>query len=407
MSRVLVHTGPYPVDEQLGGIGLRLWETAQLLADAGHPVTLALPRPSPFGHPGITVTARPWQDLLDGADAVLTTDLPDTRLLLAARTRGLLQVVENAPPIEHLHYERLAAADGQALYEDTVARWRLQLLLADHLLVRSEAERASTLGALVAAGRLSAAHHRAGPSLEHLISLLPIGFNAYSRAAADAAGPGEAAVDVVWSGGAWDYCHPALLLPALAHALALGRPLTLRMLYEPGEAFRHQVRALGLDDLVRLPAGPLHHTDRDRLLNSARCLAITGARTAENATCHRLRLRDAALYRLPVVVDPHGATGEVVAALGIGALADPADPKALADALITATGDGPVRTGYLHRLDTARTDRFRLENHLGPLLNLLNQGRPAPDREHGAHHAAIQHLLDNHPQLTHTAPDVI
>ncbi|MGW3185002.1 hypothetical protein ACWDD9_37585 [Kitasatospora sp. NPDC001119] len=405
MTTVLIHSGPYPVDDELGGIGIRLWETAQVLADAGHRITIAVPRPSGFTHPGVTVTTRPWEELLAGHRVLVTTDLLDTRLLLAAHAAGLLLVAENAPPIEHLHYDALAGPDGQDLYADTVARWRLQLMLADHLLVRSEAERASTLGALVATGRLSAAHHRAGPALNHLLSLVPIGHNRHSAQAA-AATPAGPPVDVVWSGGAWEYCHPSPLLPALDHARGLGRELTLRLLYEPGPAFRAQVHAMDLDGLVQLPNGPLGHHGRDRMLNGARCLAITGAHTAESQTCHRLRLRDAALYRLPVVADPHGATGEVVAALGIGPVADPADPKALALALLAATDDGPARTGHLAALDLA-APRFDLERHLRPLLRLIAEARPAPDRNDPAHHAAVARLLADTPALTTSAPAII
>ncbi|MGA5703063.1 hypothetical protein [Peterkaempfera bronchialis] len=405
MTTVLVHAGPYPVDDRLGGIGIRLWETAQVLADAGHQVTIAAPRFSGFTHPGVEITTRRWEELLPDHRVLVTTDLPDTRLLLAAHRAGLILVAENAPPIEHLHYDALAGPDGQFLYADTVARWRLQLMLADHLLVRSEAERASTLGALVATGRLSAAHHRTGPGLEHLVSLVPIGHNRHSAQAA-AAAPTGPSVDVVWSGGSWEYCHPVSLLPALAHARDRGRKLTLRLLYEPGPDFRAQVQALDLGGQVQLPEGPLGHRDRDQALNGARCLAVTGARTAENQTCHRLRLRDAGLYRLPVVVDPHGATGDLVAALGIGTLADPADPEALARALITGTDDGPPRTSYLAALDRA-AGRFDLARHLQPLLHLLADGRPAPDRDEPSQHAAVARLLADAPTLKSTAPAII
>ncbi|MBD0692476.1 hypothetical protein [Streptomyces sp. CBMA123] len=405
MTTVLFHAGPYPVDDGLGGIGLRLWESAQVLADAGHRVTIAAPRPSGFTHEGVTVTTRSWGELLAGHRVLVTTDLPDTRLLLAAHAAGLLLVAENAPPIEHLHYDALAGPDGQDLYADTVARWRLQLMLADHFLVRSEAERASTLGALVATGRLSAIHHRAGPALDHLLSLVPLGYNRHS-AQATAEAPIGPPVDIVWSGGAWEYCHPSPLLPALLHARGLGRELTLRLLYEPGPAFRAQVHALQLEGQVQLPEGPLRHRDRDRMLNGARALAITGSRTAENQTCHRLRLRDTALYRLPVVADPYGSTGEAVAALGIGVVADPADPKALAVALLAATDDGPARTGHLAALDLA-APRFDLERHLQPLLHLIAEGRPAPDRDDPAHRAAVARLLADTPALTTSSPAII
>jgi glycosyltransferase involved in cell wall biosynthesis len=403
--------GPYRVDDQLGGIGLRLWEIAQVLGDAGHQVTLAAPYPSDFTHPRVRILAGRDSEVLAASDVLLTTDLPDTRLLLQAYEQGVLIVAENAPPIEHLHFDTLAGASAEAqyLYRDTVARWRLQLMLADHLVVRSEAERASTLGALVATGRMSAAHHQRNAALGHLISLVPIGFNQHSLTTAHQAPPVEAGTcDVLWNGGVWDYCHPTPVLAALAH-LGPNAP-TLRLLYEPAPAchaaLQQRADELGVADRVLWPTGSIPHRGRDGWVKAARAVVITGERTAENMTCHRLRLRDAALYRLPVVADCYGATGDLVRALGIGPVVDPADPAALAAALQQATCDGPARSQYLTALDEAR-DRFVLERHLAPLLALLDDGHLALDRGEPEHQRAIRKLLDQHPALRQQPPVVI
>ncbi|MFG1879582.1 hypothetical protein ACGFIV_32590 [Sphaerisporangium sp. NPDC049003] len=411
MSGVVILCGPYPVDDGLGGIGLRMWELAQLLADAGHQVTLVAPRTSDFTHPGVRITTGDARDQVKACDVVVTTDLPDTRLVLTAYRAGKLIVAENAPPIEHLHYDKLSGAAGEELYADTVARWRLQLLLADHLLVRSEAERASTFGALVAAGRMSTTHHRTDPALRHLVSLLPIGFNRHSaRTAAAATAQQAGRCDVLWNGGVWDYCHPAPVLAALAAAAKTGSALSLRLLYEPAPVPRadlqHLAKELDVVGHLRWPTGPVPHRGRDAWVKAARALVVTGGRTAENMTCHRLRLRDAALYGLPVVVDSHGASGDLVAALGIGPAVDPADPDALARALLDAARDGPARRRYLTALAAAR-DRFTLERHIGPLLRLLDSGRPAPDRHALAHCRAIDTLLAEHPALDQRPPAVL
>ncbi|MFC1435364.1 hypothetical protein ACEZDB_32460 [Streptacidiphilus sp. N1-3] len=410
MSRIAILAGPYRVDDQLGGIGLRLWELGQALADAGHQVVVVAPYASDFTHPGVRLTTDASEAVAQ-ANAVLSTDLPDTGLLLAAHRQGKLLIAENAPPIEHLHFDALAGQRGPALYADTVARWRLQLLLADHLLVRSEAERTSTLGALVALGRMGRVHHRSDPGLGHLVSLVPIGFNRHSAlAAAQARTDPNARCDVLWNGGVWDYCHPAPVLAALADAAAQGVALTLRLLYDPGPERSAELRQLadryGVADQVLWPSGTVPHRQRDAWVKAARALVITGQVTAENLTCHRLRLRDAALYRLPVVLDAHGATGDLVSALRIGPVADPGDPAALAHALICASRDGEPRASYLSALDGARP-RFVLERHLGPLLKLLDEDRPAPDRDSPDLRRAVESALAAHPALTEAPPAVI
>ncbi|MEE1744069.1 hypothetical protein [Streptomyces sp. JV184] len=413
MSRIGILAGPYPVDDQLGGIGLRLWEIAQVLADAGHQVTICAPRASDFSHPGVSIVAGREEEVAASSDAVVTTDLPNAQVLLAAYEHGTFLVAENAPPIEHLHFDSFAGPDADALYRDTVARWRLQLLLSDHLLVRSEAERASTLGALVAAGRMSAAHHRVGADLASLVSLVPIGYNRHSLRTADtAAARTGAECELLWNGGVWDYCRPDPVLHALAADPTSA--FRLRLLYAPPpdrlEGLLARADDLGMADRVLLPEAPVAHRARDGWVKAARAVVITGERTAENMTCHRLRLRDAALYRLPVVVDGYGATGDLVAALGIGPVVDPNYPQALAAALRHAACDGPERDGYLDALDTARSPRrgrFALERHLAPLLGLLESGHRAPDRTDRHHQDAIHTLLTCHPGLREQAPAVI
>lgn len=403
--KITVFCGPYPVDEYLGGTGLRMWELAQVLADDGAQVTVVVPRPSLFTWAGVTLTTfseDTWPGLIAEADAIITTDLPDTRLLLHAYHCGVLTVVENAPPIEHLHYAELRShPDPQALYDELVDRYRLQLLIADHLLVRSPAERASTLGALVAAGRLGWRHHRQSPSLAHLITLLPVGFNRASAQHAAAASPGERA-DLVWNGGIWDYCEPSPLWPALARLRDDGQPLTLRLLYPPlpqeHVALTAAISRHGLADMVEIPHEPVPHHQRDGLLLAARAIACTGHDGAETQTCHRLRLRDAFLYQLPVIIDHYGASSDLVTQYRIGAAVDPGDVRTLAGALAAAVADGPARDGYLAALAGAR-DGFTFEFAITGLRAFLAAGQHAPDIGTRRHKEAFADLMSRRPML--------
>jgi hypothetical protein len=403
--RITVFCGPYPVDEHLGGTGLRMWELAQVLAGDGADVTLVVPRPSTFTWPGVTITTfteDAWPGLIAGADAVITTDLPDTRLLLHAYHCGVLTIVENAPPIEHLHYAELRSApDPQALYDELADRYRLQLLVADHLLVRSSPERASTLGALVATGRLGWLHHRQSPAMTHLITLLPVGYNQHADSRAAAIAPGTRA-DLAWNGGIWDYCEPSPLWPALALLRDAGQPLSLRLLYPPPpharDAITTAVSEHRLDGLVDVPDDPVPHHQRDGLLLAARAIVCTGRDGAETQTCHRLRLRDAFLYRLPIVIDHYGASADLVAQHHIGTAADPRDTPALAAALAAAARDGATRHGFLAALEHAR-GRFTVEASMAGLRDFVSAGRHAPDIGTRRHKEALADLLNRRPLL--------
>jgi hypothetical protein len=314
----------------------------------------------------------------------------------------VLTIVENAPPIEHLHYAELRSApDPQALYDELADRYRLQLLVADHLLVRSAPERASTLGALVATGRLGWLHHQRSPAMSHLITLLPVGYSQHADSRAATVAPGPPA-DLVWNGGIWDYCEPSPLWPAFALLRDSGQPLSLRLLYPPPpharDAIDTAIRNHQLDGLIDVPAAPVPHHQRDGLLLSARAIVCTGRDGAETQTCHRLRLRDSFLYRLPVVIDHYGASADLVAQYRIGAVADPRDTPALATALAAAARDGTTRDGFLAALEHAR-GRFTFEAGITGLRGFLATGRHAPDIGTRRHKEALADLLNRRPML--------
>jgi glycosyltransferase involved in cell wall biosynthesis len=406
-----VFTGSYPVDDELDGVGLRLWELAQLFADAGHDVVLVVPRASAFSHPSVrfeVFSEGSWPTLVDASDVVFSGDLPDTRVLLHAHAAGKVIVAETAPPIAHLHLPRVRRGErGALLYRGVLARWRLQLLLADHLVVSSEAGRAAILGALTSMGRLASVHDPREPSLRHFLSVVPVGFTQHAALSAAAARPEGPPVDLVWNGSVSEVCAPDPVLEAMAAANAAGHRLTLRMMYVPDPEtlarLEHMIGVLGLVDQVQWPRQAPLHGRRDGFMKSVRAIVITGRQTAETATLHRLRLRDSGLYGLPVVVDHYGATADLVAAYGFGAVADPTDPGGFATALLGAVRDGPVRAGSLNALYRHR-DRFELERHIGPLLDVLATGRRAPDIGSVGHRRAVDGLVAGQPEVREAAP---
>ena len=263
----------------------------------------------------------------------------------------------------------------------------------------------------MATGRLHSLHQDRGPALSGFLSLVPIGFNRHAKRAAGAGTWTGYSVDLLWNGGIWDYCHPGPLLNALRIARDDGHALSLLFLYTPAphvqDLIQQQLRWLDLDAQVSWPTSSLPHRERDFLLRAARALVFTSDRpTAENVTCHRLRLRDAGLYRLPVVSDHFVGTGTFIKASGIGAAVDPTDSRALATALINATHNGRPRERYLAALD-AHQERFSLETHLVPLLEFLSAGRRAVDAGSTARAQAISDLLRAHPSLVEAAPPVL
>lgn len=411
--RVSMFTGPYPVGEHMGGIGLRMWEIAGALADHGIDVTLACPPGSDTGWSGpgrrVTVTGEDnWAHLVDAADAVLTTDLPDARVLLRAWHRRIPQVADNAVPVEHLDYAAVTAADNPTeAYDDLRDAFLLQAWTADHFLVRSAVERAGLIGALAGIGRLGPAHHGTARTLAHLVTSVPIGFTGTASTPAQAAAATVAATEYAWSGGVWDFSDTAVLAGAVARLRDQGRPVRVRMLYLPppdqvigeGQRLRHLIDRLNLREHIVLPARPLPHTERDGVLAAAGALVCFGRPGVENDTCHRLRLRDALLYRLPVLIDAHGASGDWVTQTGIGVAVDTGNLDRVADAMAALAFEPEVARRCRAAIDTVRS-RHRIDTTVGPLVRFLRSGRRAPDADGARQRAAVAQLIRRRPALT-------
>ncbi|MFJ8478465.1 hypothetical protein [Kitasatospora sp. NPDC094011] len=413
--RLTAFTGPYPVGDNLGGIGLRFWELACALADAGIDVTLVGPpgTDTTWSHGRVQVTVfdeNTWRAVVEASDAVMTGAEADTRVILHAHTTGRLLIAETGVPVEQLDYDRLRnAPDPAAAYQEVMDQYLLQVVTADHLAARSDVERAGLYATLAVLGRLTPAEHARSRTLDHLVSLLPIGFGARADAVLATTPITAPPVEFCWSGGIWDFYDAVAVCRATALLRDEGLTVRTRFLYAPppdqtiAEAARlhRAIEEHDLQDLVLLHPGPLRHSDRDRLMLATRALICLGRPGVENELCHRLRLRDALLYRTPVVVDSHGASGDWMRRLGIGLAVDTRDVRQVADAMAALTRDDHQLTACLHAIERERP-LHRFEANIGPLLRVLTDHR-RPDRaDRRRREDAVAQILARRPALAHT-----
>jgi glycosyltransferase involved in cell wall biosynthesis len=396
----------YRVGSDMGGIGVRAWELAQVLASF-MPVTIVARAESDFGHPGVRfVTPDAWEDAIATCSSAVFYDLPDTRIMLAAHRAGKYIISDNTVPIEHLEFDKVRRApDPDGCYHDLVARFRLQIILSDHFVVQSNVARATLITALSLAGRLRYCHYNRSARLAHLFTTIPIGFNRFSAAHADMAhaAPG---VDFVWSGGIWDYFDPVSVVAAIAKLHEAGNRVTVRFLYSPpadqrlreGARLQRAIEEYAVSHLVEVLPHALSHYDRDRYLRSARGAVCIGRDSIETYTCVRLRLRDTFLYRLPIVVDRYGASADVVRADGIGIVVDPENPDDLAEALYRVRFDDDLHGGLLANIERLRAD-YTIDQAAGRLAGVILRKERAPDKGADAHERLVTATLEEWPDL--------
>lgn len=352
---VLLDAGTSSVDaREVGGIGLRVCELAETLAQHHDVTVVAEPCDDPVPVGGARLVGpEQWRRAVAQADVVMFFDGSSTERLDDARRSGALVVVENAPPIEQLEYPSVRRSpDPVATHRAILDTYAAQLAAGDHFLCRSRIERITLVANLCLAGRLRGDDIDTSRTLEHRVSVVPIGYGASAAASADAL-PRTLGPDLLWTGGLWSYFDPLALVEALAVARDQGQVITTCFMYgKPGTDTAQTLRALhaevaekGLNSSVTILDDPPSHHERDRLIRSAGALVAIARPGIENDTCVRLRIRDSRLHGIPLVCDGFGATAVEAVADGIGVPVDPRDPIEFARRLTDLRTTGNPRNG--------------------------------------------------------------
>lgn len=409
MKKVTFVASGYEVSNAMAGVGLRIWELAQVLASE-FAITILTPTRSDLEFPGITFVTRDnggWLQAIEQSDAVVFYDMPDTSMLLFAHRLGKQIVCENAPPFEHLEYRSIRYAEKPDVqYTALVDAFKLQVFLSDHFIARSSVERAGVLAALALCGRLNYINYDVSATLDHLVSHIPVAFNRHSDAIAEAAMPTLEPVDYVWNGGIWDYYDPTSVVKAVGKLSTRGVPLCVRFMYMPphnqeiveAQSLTTVIRELDLNEQVAIHRDFIPHQSCDGVVRSNRAIICIGKPGIENQTCHRFRLRDVFLYRMPIIIDRHGASGDLVRQFGIGLIVDGRDIDELADAMHRLVVDQQLYEQCVTQIDTVR-NMFTYEDHIDGLVRFLRDGRRAPDIGTLKHHQAVTTLLNQRSTL--------
>ncbi|MFI7633011.1 hypothetical protein [Nonomuraea sp. NPDC049400] len=364
---LLFDAGQYPVcAAATTGLGLRIAELAETLSRT-FDVVVYSPDTTDALHLGEATLAAPhkgWSELVRTADVAFFFDIADDQRFEDAVSNKLTIISETAPPLEHAGFPSLLRADSPSrAYEAIVAGYNRQIALSDHFICRSAVEKATVVSSLMTAGRIGPDDIARSPTMDHVVTTIPIGFSHHSRLRAESA-ISRPKADFLWTGGLWSFYDPGVLVQAVALCATRGIDVTAAFVYggpHPDNQaviseLDRDIDVLGMRSRVRIRHDPLRHYERDAMLKGAMgfvCIARPGV---ENETCVRLRLRDSRLYGVPLIVDGFGATADEVRRDGSGIVLAEPTAEALADVL------AHLATGRDRRHASA-TYEYRLELH--------------------------------------------
>jgi glycosyltransferase involved in cell wall biosynthesis len=386
------------VGPAMAGPGIRAVELARALAEH-HSVRLAAPVGSepiddgmPFfefdGARGGTI-----REALRGAEVVFSDPLPPAvaRCIEDGSRRWVVDLY-NPEPFEGLEAHRLGRGPLHRRALDVVRIDRLLFAAqtGSAFVCANERQRDMWLGFLAAERRLDSGRYDADPEGRNLIETVPFGVPAEPPRPGPALLRGELfgadARILLWGGGLWDWLDPLTVLRALSILRDGDRRWVCAFIgtvrpvggahFKIGEQTTQLAEDLGLTE-----AGAVKFVDwlpyaaRGGPLLEADAAVCAHLRTMETRFAVRTRLFDALWARLPIVSTDGDHWSDLVRARGLGAIAPPEQPKALAAAAQVVVERG--RQHYAPALE-ALAEEHRWPRVAGPLARLIDRAGELP-----------------------------
>ena len=395
------------VGDSMAGPGIRYLTLARVLA-RHVPLTFAIPNAAPASPQGESFAIHQygrgdWASIRPLAEShdvlVINTDIASDFPALSELDASL--AVDGYDPMMAEWLATHAGRPLEAQLDDWRARssqLRAQLEVGDFYVCASERQRDWWLGLLEGAGRINPRTIAADASLRNLIDVVSYGVDdaprATNRRAIRGAWPGICPTDklVLWGGGLWNWLDPLTAIRAMARvARARGDvKLVFPGTRHPNPAVSgiptHTRAAwalaeeLGLADKTVLFGDWVPYEDWPAVLLESDLALSLHFDTYETRLAFRSRMLGYIWAGLPTIATRGDATGDLVAAYGLGELVDVGDADGVADAILRWL-DMP-RATLEPSFDRARTD-YAWERAAGPLIRFCQNPRRAADRAAG------------------------
>lgn len=395
------------IGERMAGPGVRSWEIAKALAPDCD-VTVASATPIGRSAEGVTTVHAPTEAQMkvqvDRADVILVQGLAYRRYACLHHTRAIL-VVDLYDPWVLENLEQHAVLGERACTEHLLADADVQNELVDAgdvFICASERQRDYWLGMLTSRGKLDHSAWLDDAELRTLIDVVPYGAPSdppATGAALKGVHPSVGIDDTVllWSGGAWQWFDPLLVVDAFAEAVKSAPSLRL---YFMGLAMQGSVPAMPIAEQLHQRARELElHTshiifgdwvpydERGAVLAEADAAVLATRRSVEARLAFRSRLLDHFWVGLPTITTPGDVLAELVGDEAAGIIVPLGDKDAMVDAMLRiAAGGESVET--MRRNARGLADRFRWSDNVEPLRRIALD----PERVQKRRASSIEHL---------------
>ncbi|MFN3706223.1 MAG: glycosyltransferase [Thermoflexales bacterium] len=421
------------IGERMAGVGIRYYETARALAqDPNLQVTLAAPPgsalPRSAGDFRVRLIVYPSFSALDNAirecDVLLA--YPDTiwqlQAVLSAHNIPVVVDGYDITLLEHLELDcAQKTLDERMAWQAEYQRMMTYVLgRGDLFLAATERQRDWWLGMLAAAGRINPVTYEAGPSLRHLVALLPYGLPqsapVHTRPVMRGMIEGIRPEDkiILWGGGIWQWLDPLTLIRA-AEQLAARRP-DVKFVFPGVSHPAHKVeqsiaiqkeavelaRSLGLLGQTVFMGDWVAYEDWPNYLLESDVGVSLHRDHLETRLSARTRLLSYLWAGLPMVLTQGDELAGQMAKAGLAILVEEGDATAAAEAIEQALTWPREK---LHDKFEALRRQFHWSNVVKPLRDFCLQPSVSPDRLYNNKiYTADAMSIPNQPVMTQTTP---
>lgn len=313
MTRIMLVCPEPLASGQPAGIGIRFIEIANVLAAAGHEVTILSPDSGRV--------ARCRAAALDPQSINTVSASSDVAVIQGhvandffAHARAIPTVVDLYDPfiVENLHYY---SERGPEVFTHDHATLLGSLAHGDLFLCASEAQRLFYLGMLLAIGRVNPIAFERDPHLDGLIRVAPFGV----QPARATSGGRRAASRAILFGGIYDWYDPIAAIEAIAAARKSLPDLTLTFTRHPNPGITPQgkladamahVERNGYDFVEFVPW--VAYEQRHELFERHAMALLTFDQSLETDLSMRTRVYDYLWAGLPIITSPAPGTDEIL-----------------------------------------------------------------------------------------------
>ncbi len=400
---VLLITGD-PIQEKMAGPGIRVWNMADQLSEQCDVRIVSWQRIARtsdrfelyFVHEsddhGMSLHEQ-WADVIvvQGVAFRIFPSVRETEKIIVADLYDPFQLEQ----LEQNKYQD--AAMWAEEIEKAVSLLNEQLIRGDFFLCASERQRDLWLGGLSSMGRLNPLTYTDDPTFSSLIGIAPFGLPAEppqrTRAAIKGVveGIGEDDRVLLWGGGIYNWFDPVTLVEAMG-LLAADHP-DIKLFFLSATHFNPDVpemqavadtvaasERLGLTGRsVFFNDAWVDYDDRVNYLLDADLGVSTHVLHAETRFSFRTRILDYLWAGLPVVASDGDAFAEIIGSAAAGRIVPPADPAALAGAILDLLSTPGALDVASDRARALRS-RFLWQESLRPLIDFCAEPQPAADR---------------------------